>query len=240
MSAQRGFGLIELMVASTIGLFLVAILVTVFSATRQTSIARQGLSTLQDSERLAMTFISSGIQGAGYQPNPTTISTAAAFPALAASLTTTGGAFLSGQSITGTGSSTGYGAISPLGTDTLSVRFVASALNPLQGCTAGLTSGTLYTDYFFVNTATNTLNCIENSGTAIPLVAGVRGMAVHYGVDTTGSGSITEYLAATAVTNWTTVKTVSITLQFANPLAGQPSQPASVSFTRTISYMNGL
>lgn len=236
---QHGFSLVELLVASTIGLFLVAILATIFSSMRQTSVAREGLSKLQDNERLAMTFLSNAIQGAGYQPNPVSTTAAVAFPAYAPSA---GGTYVAGQSVTGNGGGTGYGLSAPLGADDISLRFIASTPSPIQGCTGTLVSGTLYHEYFHVGgVAPNTyLACSENSSADIALVPGVRGMAILYGVDTTGSGSVTTYQAASAVTSWTAVKTVSITLQFTNPLYGQPSQPAIVSFTKTIPYMNGL
>jgi type IV pilus assembly protein PilW len=65
-------------------------------------------------------------------------------------------------------------------------------------------------------------------------------MNVLYGVDVTGDGSVDEYLPANSVAAWTTVKTVNTTLIFTNPLNGQPGQPATVSLTQTIPYMNGL
>jgi type IV pilus assembly protein PilW len=207
---------------------------------RQTSIAMQGLSALQDSERMSMAFLGANIQGAGYFPNPLTTTAATQFTAIAP--------FVAGQSITGTGNGSGYGVASPVGTDTLSVRFVtplAGAIGAvIQGCSTGMPANTLYTDTFSIQTVNGkpVLACSENGGAAIPLVAGVQGMSVLYGVvdAATGGSSVTEYLAATAVTNWAVVKTVSITLQCTNPLAGQPGQAATVAFTRTIPYMDGL
>ncbi|MDR3393179.1 MAG: PilW family protein [Sulfuriferula sp.] len=223
MKAQHGVSLVELMVAVTIGLFLVLGLGTMFYSMRQTFIARQALSALQDSERMAMTFLAAGIQGAGYYPNALTMNTATQFPA--------SGSFAAGQSVSGT---TGGAA----NTDTLSVRFVTplTGVSNTQGCSASLLANTSYTDVYSV-TGGN-LVCTEN-GTAIPLVAGVSGMSVLYGVDTTGNGSVTEYQLANTVT-WPQVKTVSITLLFNNPLSGQSGQPQTVSFTRVVPYMNGL
>lgn len=238
MRTQRGFSLIEMMVALTIGLFLILGLGTVFYSMRQTSIAMQGLSALQDGERMSMAFLGASIQGAGYFPNPLTTTAATQFPLTAPFVT-------NGQSITGTGNGSGYGAASPVGTDTLSVRFVTPLAGAIiQGCSTGMPANTLYTDTFSIQAVNGkpVLACSENGGAAIPLVAGVQGMSVLYGVvdAATGGSSVTEYLAATAVTNWAAVKTVSITLQFTNPLAGQPGQPATVAFTRTIPYMDGL
>ncbi len=242
MRAQRGFGLVEMMVATTIGLFLILGLGAVFFSMRQTSIARQGLSDLQNSERMAMTFLGAGIQGAGFYP---------AFPF--------GSASPPPSPITGTGNGVGYGVASPVGTDTLSVSFVTPLSGTpgavIQGCSPSLTPSTPplpYTDIFSIKPSVSVpgvsdLVCNENNGPDIHLVAGVQGMSVLYGVDTTNSGSVTSYLPASSVTatqwianNPRVIRTVSITLQFTNPLAGQTGQPATVSFTRTIPYLNGL
>ncbi len=237
MRRERGIGLVELMIALTIGLFIMLGLGTVFYSMRQTSISSQGLSSLQDSERMAMTFLGNAIQGAGYyiyaQPpytNPLTINLSP-FPL--------SGVFAAGQTLSGT---TGG---SP-GTDTLSVRFQVSAASNYQGCTGSVLAGSFYTDTFSIaaNPADNGnpyLYCTESGSAApIPLVAGVSGMTVLYGVDTAGSGSVTEYLAASAVTDWSAVKTVNLTLSFSNPLAQQPNQPASVTLSHTVAIMNGL
>ena len=240
MRKQYGTSLIELMIASTIGLFLILGLGTVFYSMRQTSIARQGLSTLQNNERLAMTFLTTSIRGAGFYTfsiNPgVIISPSTQFPAVPSS-------FTQGQSIFGT---TNGGTA-----DTLSVRFVTPPLGApgtlIQGCSAGLIASTPYTDTYSIQPSlpgvpvTNDLVCTEN-GVAYHLIAGIQGMSVLYGIDTspTHIGSVTEYVPASGVTNWANVKTVSITLLFSNPLSGTPNQPQTVSFSMTAPYMNGL
>lgn len=240
MKTQHGASLIELMIASTIGLFLILGLGTIFYSMRQTSIARQGLSTLQNNERLAMTFLTTSIRGAGYYTFSTApgviVSPGIQFPAVP-------GSFTQGQSIFGT-SSGGT-------TDTLSVRFVTPQQGApgsvIQGCSAGLAANTPYTDTYSIQPSlpgvpvTNDLVCTEN-GVINHLIAGVQGMTVLYGIDTSPnrSGSVTEYVTASGVTNWVNVKTVSVTLLFANPLIGPANQPQTVSFSMTAPYMNGL
>ena len=54
---QRGFTLIELMIAVLIALFLSAGLLTLVQAMKATAGVQSGLSQLQDSERMAMTLI---------------------------------------------------------------------------------------------------------------------------------------------------------------------------------------
>jgi len=224
MKTQHGVGLIELMVAITIALFLLLGLGTIFVAMRQTSSARQGLSSLQDSERMAMSFLGNDIQGAGYYPNPLVATPAANFPAVTSTLYS----FAGGQIVTGTSGSTP-------GTDTLTVRFIGSP--GIQGCASATVSGVPYVDTFSVSA--NVLNCNENQ-TSVALVSGVTGMTVLYGEDTTGNGSVTEYVPASGVTSWASVKTVNVKLAFTNPLAGQPGQLATVKFARTVAVMSGL
>lgn len=245
------------MVAITIGMLLMLGLGTVFVSVAQTSKLRQSMSVVQDNERTAIMFLNNSIRGAGYFPNPITplvFSTAVTqFPPYTPA---TGGSFTTaGQSIVGTGTGTG----SP-GTDTLSVRFVASTggVPASQGCSAPLIAGDLYTDVFSVATAgpnAGYLNCQEtdnNTGLVanVNLVPNLAGMNIVYGVDPGCTGSVTEYLPANTVpasvwggscTTGAQLKTVNITLQFNNPLVGQPGQLLpTVTINQTIPYMIGL
>lgn len=224
MNTQRGLSLIELMIAMTIGLFLLLGLSTIFYSMRQNAIARQGLANLQDNERNAFNFLTNSVQGAGAFPigNPPTNTATVELPA--------SGSFVGGQSISGTGTG--------VGSDTLSVRFAGVSGATLQGCGSSISAGTAYTDTFSISAGS--LECTENGGTPIPLVSGVTAMNILYGVDTTGSGSVTQYQAASSVAAWNNVKTVNITLTFTNPLAGQSGQPNTISLARTIAVMNKL
>ena len=242
MRKQRGVSLVEIMVAITLGMLMMLGLGTVFVSVSQTSKLRQNMSVVQDNERTAVAFLNNGIRGAGFFPNPTLALTfttsAASFPA--------SGLWLPGQSILGTGAGTA-------GTDTLSVRFIASTGGAaVQGCSANLTAGDLYTDVFSV--ANGYLTCTETDNTAgttntVNLVPNLSGMNITYGIDPNCTGSVSEYLPAATVPAavWVgscgvggQLKTVNVTLQFNNPLAGQPSQPTLVTINQTIPYMIGL
>lgn len=244
MKTQRGLSLVELMVSITIGLLLLLGLGTIFVSMKQTSTLRQGLSALQNNERMAMMFLETSIHTAGYYPSATVITTSAAteFPV--------DGAIAAGQALSGTGANAGA--------DTLSVRFVAESaagMTSSQGCSAALNPGDLYRDDFSI--AGGNLTCNETDKTAgtatvpVTLITGLTAMNVLYGVDPTCTGSVTEYLTAAQVTAavWVGVcpapygaqlKTVNITLTFTNPLAGQSGQPATISIAQTTLYMNGL
>ena len=182
MRIQRGAGLVEMMVAVVIGMVLLLGLGTILFSMNQTYRLRQNMSAAQNNQRNAMTFLSAMIQNAGYNPSPLAV----------AAITTP---------LTGTGSGSGVP-----GTDTLTVSFIpASGVSEFQGCTNNLIPNKTYTDTFSVNAATRTLECIERDipltvTVNIPLITGIQGMNVLYGVDTTASGSVTQYLPATSVT----------------------------------------
>lgn len=65
MTRQRGYSLIELMVASSIGLLLVAGLLFVFSGSRQGSRQAEAMARTQENARIAVELLSSEIRMAG-------------------------------------------------------------------------------------------------------------------------------------------------------------------------------
>ena len=212
---QQGSGLIELMISMAIGLILVLGISLVFVSVNNINKDRQGLSNLQNSQRLAMSFISSGIYNAGYYPNPLAVSPIA-----------------SNQALVGTESGTN---------DTLTIRFVApsgTSITPFQGCTATLTPGNVYSNTFSVSAGnlvcTQTDITAGTTATVVNLSTGLSGLDIVYGVDTTGDGSAETYRNASTAT-WGTVKTVMVTLLFTNPLSDVVGQPATKSLTQIVS-----
>lgn len=65
-SSQRGFGLVELMIAITLGLFLSAAVIQVFLATNASSKVQDSLAQIQENARFAMRFLGKEIRMAGY------------------------------------------------------------------------------------------------------------------------------------------------------------------------------
>ncbi len=183
MRTQHGFSLVEIMVAGTIGLVILAGVADFFSSMGSTFKAQQNLAALQYSQRMATLFVNNAIRNAGAYPTITTTvvgsvtTTASAttiingitvpttainqFPAVA----TTAATFAEGQSLTGGGSGALTGVAAALtgtlagactttnGADTFSVRFVAGS-NTNQGCSAALISGHVYVDTFQISTLT--------------------------------------------------------------------------------------
>lgn len=223
---QSGIGLVEIMVSMVIALFLLLGIGTIFMTTRSTYGDQQGLSNLQDNERLAMFMLTNVIQTGGYFPDPLTSSAALSLPVTAPYV-------VAGQAVSGT-----EGGAAP---DTVRARFVTASGDGIETCNGGAnTTGAnvVYDNVFDISG--NTLRCAVNGGNPQPLVSGVSDMQVLYGVDTTSSGSATAYVNAGAVANWNNVKSVRITLTFLNPLAAQAGQPATVGFTKIVPVMNKI
>jgi type IV pilus assembly protein PilW len=249
---QRGVGLVEILVALVVALFLLLGLATIFATTESTYGSQQSLSTLQDSERLAVILLTNAIQTGGYFPNPDTTTSATAFPVVAPYM-------IAGQPVSGT---TGP-------PDTVRARYITAPADPIENCNGGNKlnvngganpnpvggANVSYDNVFSIgiDPATNvsSLQCSVNGAAAKSLVDGITSMTVLYGVDTTASpppgGSATTYMTAAAVSAWNGgqsawnyVKSVRITLTFLNPLAGPPGQPATLPYTTTIPVMNRL
>lgn len=245
MKRVFGVSLVELLVAMAIGLVLLLGLTSVFIPVRQTFATRQSMGELQNSQRLAMAFISIALRNAGAIADPINNSQAGIMPVASSSLTTSANVpvgFVAGQMLLG-GKASGGG-------DGLSVRFQADTTSVNQGCTPQLRPGDVYVDTFSVSSGY--LVCTETDTTVTPqtvvsqnLVGTVQAMNILYGVDTTGGDSVTQYMTAdnvTAAAKWSSVKTVQVTLVFTNPLVNQPGQSGSptVSLIRTIPVMVSL
>lgn len=237
---QRGYSLIEILVALLIALFLLGGLGTMVAGTRKTGTNQTSLAQLQDEERLAMSMLNDVVQTAGYFDTSTYWTAASAFPTTATVGSTT---LAIGQAIGGTHTSEST-------PDTLIVRYSTNGSDGVISCSGGTaSSATIYVNYFFINTSSTPyqLQCSPDGLTtdAVTLVNNVVNMQVWYGVSTvSGTNSVDTYMTATQVTtagDWANVTSVRLTLTFNNPLyyqpggtVVQPGQPAYVNFTRVI------
>jgi len=231
--AQAGMGMIDLMIAIAISMILLFGLFSFVYGTRQTFTAQNQLAQLQDNERMAMTLLANVIQTGGYFPNPTTTTQAQALP-VSGNFTT------AGQSI--------YGVAG----DEIWVRYVAGTNDGVMDCAGATNAGAapqIDVNNFYINNS-NQLVCqpTDNGvvGAAVPLVNGVTGMTILYGVDTNADGSADQYLAAGAMTpaNWNNVVSVQVQLTFSNPLTGSTATGTTaatagvLTLTRTIDLLS--
>jgi type IV pilus assembly protein PilW len=194
---------------------------------RQNSNARSGLSQLQDQQRTAMTLIAGAIQQAGYFASPLTDTRTGIFPASQLPFTT------AGTPVTGAASS-------------FSVRYVTDPGVPMTTCAGLSATSATYVDTYSVSngvlTCAETINGVAATTQSLvgglSTLAGTPGMSIQFGIDTNGDGLAFQYQTPASTTIWSNAKSIKVTLNFANPLAGQPSQPNTVAFTRTIRLMN--
>ncbi|NWK78637.1 PilW family protein [Aquitalea sp. LB_tupeE] len=245
---QQGLTLIELMVAMTIGLLFLLALSALFLSFKQTSLQQGGVAQMQDDQRMAMTILSQVIQSAGYFPNPAsaTVSTALA----ADSTTVSGVSFTAGQVIYGVDSGV---AATP---DTLYVRYQSAQNDGVVNCQGGTNASATtatYINQLSASATTLQLTCGLNGATALGVVGGVNLSAATtcnrvgyvgisnvkflYGLDPSGSGSVTRYASAGVVSNWSYVYAVKpvITQLYCFQ---QGVAPQSVTFSQTISLPN--
>jgi type IV pilus assembly protein PilW len=243
----RGFTLIELMIAITVGIFLVGGLLMMVQSTRSTFGAQTQLAQLQDNERLVLTFMTEVIEAAGYFPDPETNTNTLVMPVLAPFLT-------AGQAVYGT-----YNAATP---DDVWIRYGAKINDDVFNCRGtknlGVAPFDTFVNRFSVNTANPTnpvLTCTFSSsitppgGVPVPLVNGVRDLKILYGikrnpVDTRSCADT--YLRADLMSaaDWSNVCTVKVTVSFINPLynpnnpANAQTNPQTIAITRVIAVMN--
>jgi type IV pilus assembly protein PilW len=194
LRAQQGYSMIELVVAITIGVFLLMGLFTVLQSQRQGSTEATGLAELEDEERLAMTILTDIIQAGGYFPDPVTEDITGAFAADGGNYTyTNGGQIFYGTTVTSTSS------------DALMVRFKAGPSDPIINCNGGqntsTTSSVIFVNYFQLTTnaqGVSQLGCAVGSdsttaaaATVMGLVNNVVGLKFSYALNTTGATGLT-------------------------------------------------
>jgi type IV pilus assembly protein PilW len=238
---QRGFSLIEMMVAIVIAVFLLGGLFSILQTTRSTSVNQSALAQLQDNQRISVSLMTNVIEQAGFYPTPYNITIDKVF--------LPGGAFTqAGQVVSGTTnpdtSATSVG-------DQLYVRYEPDATGTVLGCTGSAElANNVHTYLFQVKTVngTNALVCSVDGGNDVVLVNGVSKVNIYYGTYSAGAtalapGPVDSYLTATQLNvtplMWTNVYSVKLVLTFPNPLFGQAGQNTQyITFTRVVSLMS--
>lgn len=245
LSQQRGFSILELIIAMVLAVFLLAGLFTIVQGTRHTSTDQTALAQLQDNERTALSILTDIIQTSGYFPGAPTNVLTTELPANVQFVT-------AGQSIVG--SANGSQGVN------LVVRFETANNDGISTClgNTNTTGGNnVYVNTFSVN-AQNQLTCNDSvNANTIPIVNGVSSLVVTYAVNTSSTSTNSNCPADSFLTTaqiigasnpglyWSNVCAVRVTLTFINPLyqpvAGGPITPGqqpTVTISRLISIMN--
>lgn len=255
LSRQAGFSLIELSIAILIALFLIGGVLTVEQGVHSSYQDNSGLSQLEDNERFAMSLITEIVQRAGYYPNPATNTLVTALPAETTTTPQGGNAPLQGGWYVYGFDNAGSGNFTPQ--DSFLVRYMTATGQGINLCDGTTGATATYTNYFYIaadtiKPSTYDLYCELQPGTgaawntAVPLVNGLAGITVLYGVHTKSYNGLQDnnvdyYMNATTVgtnSDWPNVSSMQVTLKFLNPLYQRAGQPKYVYFTRVIAVMS--
>jgi type IV pilus assembly protein PilW len=242
---QRGFTLVEMMVAVAIGLVVALGFAVSFVNLKSTFKTQDTLSQLQDNERLAMAFLTSSVQQAGYFPDtvPPSLTKLTAIAGISdATYTNT----VAGQFLLGT---IAVGTTTPESLSTVYNSANGDGILTCQGATNTTGATITIRNVFYVDPTKQALGCqvTSNSGAATkpdsvfyPLVSNVASMSVFYAVDTDADGIADTYLTADKVgAHWNDVKAVRVTMNFINPNASLGGgQLATIPWTQTINLVN--
>lgn len=187
---ERGFTLIELMIAMLLGLILIGGAISVFISTKQGYRLQNGLTLTQATGRATLEFLSREIRMAGY-PQMDSI-----------------------NAIVQTSTANGSGTSS----DDFTVLY-QSATDCLNNATPVYTNGKQYAKnmFFILNNALVCRTLAEDGSTIAQsaIVQGVENMQLLYGEDNVASDGITNatrYVTAGNVTNWNNVVSMRIAI----------------------------
>jgi type IV pilus assembly protein PilW len=245
---QRGFSLIELVVAMVVAVFLLAGLFQVLQGNMTASSDQTALAQLQDNERFAMQVYTNMIESAGYYP---TLTPAGTQNVLATVLFADGADFpTAGQGISG--------GTNGAGGDMLMSRFATNPNDGVSSCLGRTNTGGGTQPLIFKNelqVTNNLLQCSDGNGVgAVTLVNGVQNVKLWWGVNTASTVAnggcpantyllTSDYIAQTPLIQ-TNVCSVKVQLTFTNPMYQlipggpfTPGQPQTVTFTKVIAVM---
>ncbi|MCO7222871.1 PilW family protein [Pleionea sp. CnH1-48] len=185
---SSGFSLLELLIASVLGLILLAGVISLFLGSRTTFTMQEQMANVQTDGRFALMFLERHIENAGWIEGDFGGTIYAVD--FDAAKTTDGG---SG------------------GNDSITVSMEVPT--GTQDCTGSTVTTSVMTNRFYLGGTDNTtLLCEGNGGgTAQPIVENVESFQLLYGVDTDANGVANHYLDATTVrNNGSALKVVSV------------------------------
>ncbi len=238
---SRGFNLVELLIGVSIGLFLLAGLLTFFGQNRQAYAYQQSQAGQQGSERLANIMFTNVLQQAGFSSmtNQRILNRNALFPAA--------GPFALGQAVVGTEATATValigGGTQTVPNDTIAVRFMDGV--GIIDCVGNPVPVAAMSAVLFGVDGVN-LNCSTDGGAARPLMGDDQGpiaqqirflgMAIAYGLDTNSDESIDSFRRASGVTDWNQVRVaeIAIIIQSGN------RPPETLSFAVSLENMRGV
>ena len=215
---ERGFSLVELLVAMAVGLLLTLLVANLFVGSRNTNTATDEVSRMQESIRFAYQMLTRSIRHAGYRSDPSSDPT----------LVFTG----ANLAVTGTEGS----GVNP---DTLTVSFQGSGtgaglsdLSVMDCLGRPFDQNVTVVNTFFIQNGANgapALWCTSNAGgvATAEVVPDVDNMQVLYGEDTDADVIPNRFVPITQVLNLNNIIAVRVALLFST------NNPAGTSSGRT-------
>jgi type IV pilus assembly protein PilW len=165
---QRGFGLMEVLVGLSVGIFLLGAVSYLFLGSRQLDRAQGDLSRMQESGRIALEILGRPIRQAGARSD-----VAVTF---------------SGTAIAATEGASGA-------PDTITVSYDAQEGGEVNCLGNTIAAGpVIYA--FSVDTANKALLCGDGTGATVVAMDNIENMQITYGVDADHNGAIESYVTA--------------------------------------------
>lgn len=231
---QKGFSLIELMIAMVISLLLSEALIVTFMSERVSFTDQQNLSSLQENQLIALNRINDVINSASFYSDTMNYTLATALPAKTIANV---GSFSAGQGILGI-SNTSFAIRYQLqGSYKNSSAVVVQKNNNIQDCLGNISttsSPSMVTNIFSFDASSGRLLCsvYNDSGVTQQAVVAdnISKIDVTYGYDSTGNGSVTKYTTYDAITDWISVKSVMISFSFESPYDSSKTIPINAVF----------
>ena len=188
-----GFTLLELLVAMSLGLFLLAGLIQVLVTNREVFRVQENSSRMQEDGRFAVTVLNSAVSLAGYREDAS-LTMGTQFPNYTTQANPPAQTFQEGEVVNGTDNDIGGGDNIKDGTDAIAIRYRSDgAIRDCLGSIVG--SGLMSVNRFYVDDD-DTLNCRSDvynpsTGAAVssatqPLIDNVEDMQIRYGMNTGG------------------------------------------------------
>lgn len=218
---QYGFSLVEIMVALSISLLLLAGVLQIFLSSKQAYRAQENLSRVQENDRFAVDYLGRYLRLAGYRANLDKTA-AERFPS-------------GSESLNGADNDSDSSNTIADGSDTITVRFEGDGTTAMRDCLGSIIqTNEIATNVFRISTS-NELTCTTpagqktcsapTSGVGVcinpatqasarteTIVEGVENMQVLYGEDTDGNGVANRYVTRANVSNIDNVVTIRISL----------------------------
>ena len=239
---EQGVTLIELMIASAIGLLIALVVTQAYVNGTAAQRAQSDTTRLQESARFAFFSLSHGLRKAGYR-NPkapgvefcgaNTLRLAGKNDATGLTPTTAG--------LTGSG-------VTILSSDVIRVRYFGDGLvsSPFTAdgsvidCLGNsVASNTLVEDTYFIAADTTNDNepalfCYSSNSSAsgnVPIIPGIERMQILYGEDSTKKGTVSRYVRAGSVSDMNDVRSLMISV-----VARTPNAVAAQKATRIFNH----